>query len=637
MASITKLLRRQPQTSEAELEYVRERTVARLHGLNGEVDAGDASAVAQAIVLDAPAESVAAPEAPTTEPEAVVEAVAEPEAPTIQPEAVIEAAAGPEAVIEAPVVELEPKPASVLAPVPEAVIEPEPEPILEPEPEPILEAEAVVAESEPVLAETEPVVAEAVIAAAVIAEPEPEPKTPSFLAEAMAAAAIRAHGKPPSQPEPEPVAAEPEPELVAVVEPEVVSEARPAPKRSRRWWSSSKPEPEVVVEPEAAAVVEAELEPVAVEPEVEAIVEPEPIVELEAVVEPEPEALVEPVVVVEPEPDRTPIVEAAAIADPEPVVAAAPEPDPEPVAIPVVVDRVVDIKRESIWEAKLPEAPKPTVKRAKPARQSTSLPVAKPAAVAAAPAPGSAFCPYCALSLVPAPTATRRCPRCRQRIIVKHVQGHIVFLTEASVAVFDAERQRAVDGVRWAKERTSWLKLAAGVAASPDKVARLERARLTEAAVTSSRQLYMSTAERAFKAAKREDRWEIASRIRREQAAAIHKAAGSSIPPPAEALALHREAAAVELRGINKMAKSVQLIGSNCCQTCEADDGRTFRIVTEMRETRLPHADCPKGLCRCRWDLVVRDEAMVRRYLQRKDRGSRGKRAGVDPAVRSGE
>ena len=607
MASITKLLRRQPQTSEAELEYVRERTVARLHGLNGETDASDTTAAAQAIVLDAPAEAVLAPGAPTTEPEAVVEAVAEPEAPTIEPEAVVEAVA-----------ELEPEPANVLAPVPEAVIEPEPEPILE--------AEAVVAESEPVVAETEPVVAEAVIA-----EPEPEPKTPSFLAEAMAAAAIRAHGKPDSQPEPEPVAAEPEPELVAVVEPEAVSESKPASKRSRRWWSSPKPEPE----PEA--VVEAELEAVSVEPEHEPVVEAEPeaVVEPEPVVDPEP--IVEPVAAVEPEPEPAPIVEVAAVADPEPVAAAAPEPDPEPVAIPVVAERMLDIKRESIWEAKLPEAPKPTVKRAKPARPSPSLPVAKPAAVAAAPAPGSAFCPYCALSLVPAPTATRRCPRCRQRIIVKHVQGHIVFLTEASVAVFDAERQRAVDGVRWAKERTSWLKLAAGVGASPDKVARLERARLTEAAVTSSRQLYMSTAERAFRAAKREDRWEIASRIRREQAAAIHKAAGSSIPPPAEALALHREAAAVELRGINKMAKSVQLIGSNCCQTCEADDGRTFRIVTEMRETRLPHADCPKGLCRCRWDLVVRDEAMVRRYLQRKDRGSRGKRAGVDPAVRSGE
>ena len=592
MASITKLLRRQPQTSEAELEYVRERTVARLSGLSGETDAATATAVAPTIELDTPVEAVAAPvlEAPVDDPEPV--AIVEPEA-------------------EAPVDDPEP----VAAPVqPEA---------------PTIEPEAV----------------ETVIdAPAPLDEPERGDRGarggdrgPCRRARGGAGDGARAsrgrrtrgggrgHRRAPPVVEPEPEAVamvERDPVVVvepeAVAEPEAAVETKPSSKRSRRWWSSTKPE---IVESESEPVVEA----------VAADAEPEPVI---AEAEPAPEAVAEPeAVVVQPEPEP----EAVAEPEPEPEAVAEPSPEPvvEPIAIPVIAERTVDIRHESIWEAK-PAVSEPAP-APRPARPPRPRPVAKPAAVAVAPAPGSAFCPYCALSLVPAPTATRRCPRCRQRIIVKHVQGHVVFLTEASVAVFDAERQRAVDGVRWAKERTHWLKLAAAVGAAPEKVAKLERARLTEAAVTSSRQLYMSTAERAFRAAKRDDRWEVASRVRREQAAALHKAAGSPIPPPDDALALHREAVAVELRGINKMAKSVQLVGTNCCPACEADDGRTFRIATEMRETRLPHADCPKGLCRCHWDLVVRDEAMVRRYLQRKDRGSRGKRAAVDPAVPSGE
>ncbi len=80
---------------------------------------------------------------------------------------------------------------------------------------------------------------------------------------------------------------------------------------------------------------------------------------------------------------------------------------------------------------------------------------------------------------------------------------------------------------------------------------------------------------------------------------------------------MHREAAAAELRGIGKMARDAELVGSTCCSICSADDGRTYKIVTELRTPRLPHDGCPKGLCHCRWEFALRDATMVRRYLKR--------------------
>jgi hypothetical protein len=42
-----------------------------------------------------------------------------------------------------------------------------------------------------------------------------------------------------------------------------------------------------------------------------------------------------------------------------------------------------------------------------------------------------------------------------------------------------------------------------------------------------------------------------------------------------------------------------------------------IRITTELRQPRLPHAECPRGLCRCHWDLATRDRTTMRRYLRR--------------------
>ena len=68
------------------------------------------------------------------------------------------------------------------------------------------------------------------------------------------------------------------------------------------------------------------------------------------------------------------------------------------------------------------------------------------------------------------------------------------------------------------------------------------------------------------------------------------------------------------------MTRQAELVSASCCDACRADGGQTFKISLELRTPRLPHAGCPKGLCRCDWYLPVRDQTMVRRHLRRRAR-----------------
>jgi hypothetical protein len=186
--------------------------------------------------------------------------------------------------------------------------------------------------------------------------------------------------------------------------------------------------------------------------------------------------------------------------------------------------------------------------------------------------------------------------------------------------VFEAERRRIASAGRLTRDRDRWLKLAALAGAPPERAARLVAAQLSEDVVEGARTLYLATVERSFQAAKRERRWEDASRIRREHALALYRVAGSPVPPPDEIIRLHRDGVAAELRGIAAIARDAELVGSSCCDACRADDGRILKIATELRVPRLPHDGCPKGLCRCGWDLAAPYRTTVRRYLRRRPR-----------------
>ena len=201
--------------------------------------------------------------------------------------------------------------------------------------------------------------------------------------------------------------------------------------------------------------------------------------------------------------------------------------------------------------------------------------------------------------------------------MVRRVGDRVAFLTEASVAIFESERRRAAESKHWTAPRRQWVRLAEAAGAPPDRIAKLNVTLASPETVFAARSIYFAAVDRAVKAARAEHDWPLAVRLRRAQAAAVSKVGGSPVPPPDDAVELHRDAAAIELRGIQELAKEAELVGGSCCSACDADAGRSFRIGAELHAPRLPHADCPRGLCGCHWQLSARDRANLERLLRR--------------------
>lgn len=215
--------------------------------------------------------------------------------------------------------------------------------------------------------------------------------------------------------------------------------------------------------------------------------------------------------------------------------------------------------------------------------------------------PAAPTCPYCAIALERAPTRDRLCPSCRQPIVVRRVDGRIVLLTAEAAPIVDSQLQLEADERRWAAELALWLAHAARTKAPAEQLARLSAAKLTASVVDRSRALYLESAERAVRAARRNAEWSVVARIRRDEAATLYAEAGNPVPPPEDVVTLHREGMLAELRSIAAVTQFAELVDAGCCPACRTGHGTSVKITTELRTPRLPHEGCPKGICRCEW------------------------------------
>jgi hypothetical protein len=227
--------------------------------------------------------------------------------------------------------------------------------------------------------------------------------------------------------------------------------------------------------------------------------------------------------------------------------------------------------------------------------------------------PAGVPCPSCGYLIDPPPSRGRRCPACRQPIVVRTIDGRPAYLTEAAVEVFVAARKQDAEEAARDLERKRWLRLAATVEVPSARRSRLAAAPPSPSVVEAARRLYTSAADRAVVKARREKRWADVARIRREQAAAVFAAAGSPVPPPDEAVALHRDGMLALLRSFAGSGADAELVSAGCCRACRLDDGKVFRIAQELRQPRLPHAGCTKGICGCDWFIGVIEHKRRRR------------------------
>jgi hypothetical protein len=212
-----------------------------------------------------------------------------------------------------------------------------------------------------------------------------------------------------------------------------------------------------------------------------------------------------------------------------------------------------------------------------------------------------AACPSCAVLLDPRPTASRRCSQCRERIVVKRLEGGVLYLTGPAAAALEAGQRRVKETARLARIRDRWLGQASAVGASPASIERIGRVAASEEGIQAARALYLGAANRAFTAARRERRFAEAASIRRAHALALVREQGTSVPVPDEAVALYRDAMSAELKAQREFGRDAELAAATCCEACRVDQGLVVRISEEVKAARLPHAGCPKGVCHCRW------------------------------------
>ena len=133
------------------------------------------------------------------------------------------------------------------------------------------------------------------------------------------------------------------------------------------------------------------------------------------------------------------------------------------------------------------------------------------------------------------------------------------------------------------------------------RIERITDAVATDEQVLAARDLYLRSATAAFAAARREHRFADAGAIGRAHAQALYKDLGAPDPVPDEIVAVHREAMTADLRAQRAFGRDAELVAAPCCDACNADAGLIARISDEVKVSRLPHAGCPTGLCRCRW------------------------------------
>ena len=164
--------------------------------------------------------------------------------------------------------------------------------------------------------------------------------------------------------------------------------------------------------------------------------------------------------------------------------------------------------------------------------------------------------------LDPRPTASRRCSACRERIVVKRLEGGVLYLTASAAAALEAGQRRIKETARLARIRDRWLAQASAVGASPAAIERIGRVTASQDGVLAARTLYLVAAGRAFLAANRERRFAEAASIRRAHVLALVREQGASAPVADEVITLYRDAMSAELKAQREFGRDAELVAA---------------------------------------------------------------------------
>lgn len=209
-------------------------------------------------------------------------------------------------------------------------------------------------------------------------------------------------------------------------------------------------------------------------------------------------------------------------------------------------------------------------------------------------APPSA-CPYCGVVIDPPPARSRKCPDCRERIVVRtrRSDGAKVLLTEADAADFDEQRKAEA-------ARNDAIRKSSNIGATPEDFANAERTVAQKFGTALPRDVFWQLAnEFAVRAMKSND-WHALSMVYWQQARLLYEEGKPHLD-----LAREASKASLQRYAHDGFVKQVEIL-CNCCELCERDAGRKMSVQDAMEQLPIPHEESANdGWCICLWVPVV--------------------------------
>jgi len=173
----------------------------------------------------------------------------------------------------------------------------------------------------------------------------------------------------------------------------------------------------------------------------------------------------------------------------------------------------------------------------------------------------AAACPYCGVILDPPPQRNRKCPACKENIIVRtrRADGAKLFLTAANGRAFDEQRKKEA-------ARNSALRHARSIGIADHAFRQKEQA--------------------LFMCEQREPHLD----LQREASKAQLREIGGTY---------------ADLAAGGHSFDEVRILGNACCDICRKNHGRQFSIPDALEMLPIPNEACENDWCNCTWTTVV--------------------------------
>ena len=205
-------------------------------------------------------------------------------------------------------------------------------------------------------------------------------------------------------------------------------------------------------------------------------------------------------------------------------------------------------------------------------------------------------CPYCGTVLDTPPKSSRKCPACRDKMVVRtrRSDGAKLYLTENDAKVFDAERK--ADAFR-----NKAIRAAADIGMDQTAFERTEKELLAKSPGYGPGDVFWALANKLLANQMRSGDWHGLSMTYFHQALWLHNEGR-----PYARLKVEAQKALAQSY-VARLDRQELQIDARCCPNCNKFNGRIYPIERAINEWPVPVDECTNGWCLCTWLPVSLD------------------------------